>query len=214
MSFWKKIFGGERSSKAQTGTKSGMKASTVECSKHPGNLVLFGMICTSCGRRVCRHCVRGVYQGSLMLIYCADCKPEGKPPDRPIPEVASSKVHAWVQAAQDGDERAISLLLSSGLSVDTVHESGATALYLAAQNGHAEIVKALLAAKANPNKTVGEDRFTPLVMAAYMGHAPVVRLLLNAGADVGHRIATGETAAMAASEQGHTEIVKLLSARQ
>ncbi len=145
-----------------------------------------------------------------MQIYCADCKPDGNPPDRPVPEIASLKIHAWVKAAQDGDERAISLLLTSGLPVDTVHESGATALYLAAQNGHAEIVKVLLAANANPNKTVGEDGFAPLGMAAYMGHAPVVRLLLNAGANVGHRIASGETAAMGAAEQGHTEIVKLL----
>lgn len=146
-----------------------------------------------------------------MTIYCAECKPGGEIPDRPLPEVAEIRVHGYMQAAQDGDARGITLLLASGLPVDSVYEAGATALYMAAQTGHADIVKILLAARANPNKTVTEDSFSPLWVAARMGHAPVVRLLLNAGASVDQRTAQGDTPAMIAAEEGHRDIVDLLA---
>ncbi|OQS00666.1 protein kinase [Achlya hypogyna] len=61
--------------------------------------------------------------------------------------------------------------------------SGATALYRAAGNGHEAAVRLLLEAKADVNKPndIGE---TPLYEAAIHGHDGIVALLLGAGADV------------------------------
>lgn len=59
---------------------------------------------------------------------------------------------------------------------------GSTPLHLAAMNGDASAMKALLAAGANPNARDNEGA-TPLHMAAYASRADYVKLLLEAGAD-------------------------------
>lgn len=67
-------------------------------------------------------------------------------------------------------------------------ERGATALYFAAANGHAECVRVLLDARADPNARMPswdtpDIGPRPLAGAAIGGHADVVRLLLDRGAD-------------------------------
>ena len=57
-----------------------------------------------------------------------------------------------------------------------------TPLYIAAQNGHTDIVDALLATGADINKATN-DSVTPLAIAAYKGHEPVVKLLLTQNAN-------------------------------
>jgi ankyrin repeat protein len=52
----------------------------------------------------------------------------------------------------------------------------------AAQAGHAEIVRVLLDAKANPNARK-KNGVTPLVGASFGGHVEVVGVLLKSGAD-------------------------------
>ena len=59
---------------------------------------------------------------------------------------------------------------------------GATALILAAQSGHVEVVRLLLEAGADKD-VADDDGATALMEAAYRGHVEVVRLLLEAGAD-------------------------------
>lgn len=65
----------------------------------------------------------------------------------------------------------------------TVRQDGATALFIAAQNGHLRILEVLLehGAKTDAART---DGATPLWIAAQMGHDHVVRRLLKAGAKV------------------------------
>ena len=55
--------------------------------------------------------------------------------------------------------------------------SGATPLYVAAQNGHLDIVKALLEAGADRNQAMNSGA-TPLFIAAEKGHLDVVEMLL------------------------------------
>lgn len=65
---------------------------------------------------------------------------------------------------------------------------GTTALMVAAINGHAEVVKALLAKRADANLT---DRvgMSALTQAAWKGHTEIVRILLKAGADPNAKVA-------------------------
>jgi len=76
------------------------------------------------------------------------------------------------------------VLLASGVGVDSVNESGATALYMASQTGRAEIVKMLIANNVDVNRTITAERLSPLWVAAQQGHAQVVRQLLAAGATI------------------------------
>ena len=59
---------------------------------------------------------------------------------------------------------------------------GATLLYMAAEHGHLEVVRALLEAGADLNQA-NTDGDTPLCIAAQCGRKEVVRALLEAGAE-------------------------------
>lgn len=65
----------------------------------------------------------------------------------------------------------------------TACQDGATALFIAAQNGHLRILEVLLehGAKTDAART---DGATPLWIASQMGHDHIVRRLLRAGAKV------------------------------
>jgi ankyrin repeat protein len=87
-----------------------------------------------------------------------------------------------------------------------------TPLILAAQNGHAEIVKLLLGVGAKVNAKTSNDS-TSLILAAENGYADIVKLLLDAGAIIDAWITIEEknyTALDLAEFHGHTEIIKLL----
>lgn len=62
-------------------------------------------------------------------------------------------------------------------------QDGATALFIAAQNGHVRILEVLLERGAKTD-AIRTDGATPLWIAAQMGHDHVVRRLLKAGARV------------------------------
>ena len=91
---------------------------------------------------------------------------------------------------------------------------GRTALQAAAEAGHLEIVKRLLAAGADVNMPAAKPGGrTALQAAAKAGHYEVVERLLAAGADVNMPATVfGETALQGASRAGHSEIVKSLLA--
>ena len=77
----------------------------------------------------------------------------------------------------------------------------------AAEEGHAEVVKALIVAGTDVNATDG--RRMALHVAASGGHAEVVRILIAAGADVNAR---DGIALDAAARFGHAEVVRILIA--
>jgi len=70
----------------------------------------------------------------------------------------------------------VTLLLERGASVDRVCLQGATALCVAAQEGHDGVVRALLSAGADPNCADRCGR-TPARLAARGGHVGIIRLL-------------------------------------
>src|SRR5437870_12792516 len=86
-------------------------------------------------------------------------------------------------AARKGNVAAVKALLDKGVDVNSKNAYGATALSYAADKGHLEIVKLLLAHKATVNVKDTFYNATPMTWAAYRGHADVAKALLEAGSD-------------------------------
>ncbi|KAL3153955.1 hypothetical protein ABBQ32_013515 [Trebouxia sp. C0010 RCD-2024] len=83
---------------------------------------------------------------------------------------------------------------------------GCTPLYLAAQGGHIDVLKLLLASGANAvGKSVGGR--TPLAAAAT---AETVHELLSSGADIADKDQDGSTPLHAAAAWGHLDVLKAL----
>lgn len=89
------------------------------------------------------------------------------------------------------------------------HTDRTLLIHVAADNGHSEIVRLLLEARADKNATTSTGA-TAMFVAAQNGHWQVVRLLLAAGADTNATIKDGTTALLKASERGHFDLVDLL----
>lgn len=114
-----------------------------------------------------------------------------------------------LSSARLGDTSQLVQLLKRGVDPDTVDEQGNTLLMLAAREGHADTVAALL--KYRPRlaqRNAAGD--SALMFAALKGHGGIARQLLDAGAPVNH---DGWTPLMYAAFEGHLEIVEQLLAR-
>ena len=87
-----------------------------------------------------------------------------------------------------------------------------TPMFIAAHEGHAEVVRVMINNKADVNASCAEGR-TPLYAASCEGHEEVVKLLLDNKADVNaSRHTNGATPLHVASVRGHVNVVKLLLA--
>jgi hypothetical protein len=85
-----------------------------------------------------------------------------------------------------------------------------TPLFDAAFNGHADAVKALIAAGADMETKCDDRETTPLIDAACDGHIKVVEVLLLAGANKDAKNKYDDTAIDSAAWKGHTDIVRVL----
>ena len=101
------------------------------------------------------------------------------------------------------------MLLEKGALVDIpCNRSRISALMVASQNGHVEVVKLLLEKGAQIDDD-GDRGRSPLMLASQEGHNKVVKLLLEKGAQV-NIYRDRVSALMIASQNGHGETVKLL----
>nr|WP_293249703.1 ankyrin repeat domain-containing protein [Panacagrimonas sp.] len=127
---------------------------------------------------------------------------------------------ALIEAAESGQLAMVEALLARGTPVDAVKpgEVGSSwaafaerpsPLFVAAANGHKEVVKSLLKHKPWLDWNCC-DSFTPLGTAAANGHREIVETLLAAGADPSIASSGGKTPLEAARAKGHTEIALLL----
>ncbi len=118
-------------------------------------------------------------------------------------------------AARHGSTEAIRLLLQEGAAINQVNAAdGASALAVAIQSGHSNMVRVLLELKADASQPAADGR-TPLLLAVPQGSAEVVRLLLGACSDKAKAAdhatpQSGVTALHKAAFLGHDETVRHL----
>lgn len=130
---------------------------------------------------------------------------------------------ALIEAAESGQPAKVEALLTRGTPVDVGAQPGSDAvgsawvpyaerpspLFVAAANGHLEVVKTLLKRKPWLEWHCC-DSLTPLGTAAANGHREIVEALLAAGADPTVKSAGGMSALEAARARGHGEIARML----
>ena len=116
-----------------------------------------------------------------------------------------------------GDLDVVKRLLEAGVAVDhTVQywDNGlkwhCSALQLAAENGHLQIVEHLVLCGADKNLAKDVTGTSPLYRAASNGHQKIVEYLLNAGAVMDQTAVNGKTPLSIAAEKGREEVVTLL----
>ncbi|CAI7658444.1 unnamed protein product [Penicillium crustosum] len=122
--------------------------------------------------------------------------------------------HAFSYAVLDGCIRSLAILLQAGADINA-HVNGRTALQVAAERDHLDMVQTLLAEKADVN-TPSQGSLTALQVAAKRGHLDMVQTLLAAKADVNAPPVEshGRTALQEAAAGGHLKAVQaLLAAR-
>jgi len=114
-----------------------------------------------------------------------------------------------VQFARDSNIGAVRRLIKNFCDINAQDPTGKTALMVAAYQGHTELVKVLLEAKAKLDlKDIAG--ITALVFAAYQGHTKIVDWLLKKGADPHLKSTQGGTALMIAAQEGHAKVVEVL----
>jgi hypothetical protein len=98
----------------------------------------------------------------------------------------------------------ISALLAGG-GVDMDVNDGLTTLFIASKHGHIDIVRALIAAGADPNHITCFN--SPLIVASDNGHSSIVSTLLDAGANVNYTDENRQTAIWGCK---HIDCVRIL----
>ena len=95
------------------------------------------------------------------------------------------RAQTLVPAIKAGDLEQVERLITAGAAVNErlpmvgSPDDDYTPLAIAAREGHADIVRALLEAGANPRGVIGLFRGTALHEACYFGHAAVIRVMTD-----------------------------------
>lgn len=115
-----------------------------------------------------------------------------------------------MHAAAHGDADTVRLLISAGADLKAATpEKLQPALTLAARWNRVSVIKALLAAGADPRQrdSIG---WTALMWASLQGRTDVVAVLLPGGADPNNVDQDGDTPLILAARRGHKDTVQLL----
>ncbi|KAL7550470.1 hypothetical protein ACHAWF_014576 [Thalassiosira exigua] len=129
-----------------------------------------------------------------------------------------------MNAAENGTAAVLKLLAESdaatkdeeakGKYVDSVSDTGFTALIIASAHGHADAIRYLLEGAGADVDAMHETRVTPLMYAAASGHIDAMKILLDVGkVDVNELHTNGGSALLEASTGGAGEAMKFLLER-
>lgn len=114
-------------------------------------------------------------------------------------------------AAHNGHTPVLSLLLKHNADVSVRTGNGSTALMLAAQKGHIECVRRLLAVANMEVNVINDDGWTALMYAVHNHHSVILSKLIEHKADVNATI-KGVSALEFACKNGYDDCVQLLLA--
>ena len=132
---------------------------------------------------------------------CASPRPPSPTPEAAVPATAED-LHA---AARAGDLAGVRAAIESGVAVDAPGFYGFTALLMASDKGHPEVVAYLLDAGADPTHRESFWGTHPLSAAIDGEHPEVVELLLAGGAE------PREYVLEAAARSGDVELARVLT---
>eukprot|EP00941_MAST-03F_sp_MAST-3F-sp1_P003552 g3552.t1 len=90
---------------------------------------------------------------------------------------------ALLAAARRGNLMEVKKLLQAGADVKAVDSDGCSPLFLAAENGNADIIKELLSSGAKVNMDIDLNGMSALHIASCNGHLEAVTCLLDSGGD-------------------------------
>lgn len=97
-------------------------------------------------------------------------------------------------------------------AIDKGNKKSYTALHIACQEGHTDVVRVLIRHKANVDKMTNaqHDKLTPLMFASQKGHLEVVKLLIDHNAQVEMKDKKQRTALTHAVINGHAHVTSYL----
>jgi len=120
---------------------------------------------------------------------------------------------ALMMAVEQGHTEAVRMLLDAGANPDVADGEG-TALFMACENLHVDIIVLLVQAEADINLVRETDGMTALMVVCRQGHTGIIQTLVAAGADPNIRDHDGWVALMHGCMAGQTQVLSsLLEAR-
>lgn len=129
-----------------------------------------------------------------------------------VPPTASEKTAyaGLFAAAAQGDAARIKALAAKGAEVDARDGYGRTPLHVAAYGSKRDAMRALVAAKANPN-ALENDRYDIVTIAAVADDVATLKVALELGGSPRNTTSRYDgTALIAAAHLGHAEVVRTL----
>ena len=96
----------------------------------------------------------------------------------------------------------VAALIKAGCDVDKARNNGCTPLFMAAENGHGEVVAALLKGGCDVDKANNTGS-----MPLYIAAEKVAKVLIRGGSDVDKIINNGVTPVCITAEKVHGEVV-------
>lgn len=118
----------------------------------------------------------------------------------------------FIEAAEEGDCTAIMEFLEDGVDLETADEDGFTALHIAANYGHLELLDALIGLGADVEARCldKEGAQTPLHLAVWQNKKEALMALVEAGASVSAQDNDGFFPLHRAAIRGHHEVLAIL----
>ena len=141
------------------------------------------------------------------------------------PEVTAAVIASGSVNVDDGDHRGSTplmycslkgytpvarVLLDKGADVSRTDVEGFSAMHVAAQSGHLEVVKLLMKASRASLDAKMCDGSTPLHLSSQKGNCEVIRTLIKAGANINSRTQFGATPLYLATEERQLLAIKEL----